>query len=132
MHHNYQSLQVKSDHELIPLSSVKADQLLSVNSDHQLLPVKAEHQPLQPIAVNCDHQPLPVNSDHQLLPVKVDYKPSQPTAVNCDHQPLPVKDSKRDKGPEHDGHNYINYSLKECDLCTLNDGVWLNDMVCIL
>ena len=49
-------------------------------------------------------QPLPVNSDHQLLPVKAAHQPIQLIAVNCDRQPLHVKagiTSKRDQGPEH-------------------------------
>ena len=133
VHHNHQSLQVNSDHELIPLSSAKADQPLLVNSDHQLLPVKADHQPSYPIAVDYDRQSLPVNSNHQLLSV-ADHQPLHLIAVDYDHQPLSVKaeiTSKRYQGPEH-VVIINNYSLKEYYLCTLNDGVWLNDMVCIL
>ena len=45
-------MQVKSDHKPISVSSAKADQPLPVNANHQLLIVKADHQSLQPIAVN--------------------------------------------------------------------------------
>ena len=96
----------------------------------------------------AEYKPLPKckkrSENHPPLPEKcgLQYQPSSTLPVlksQCQSLPmLPATIAKSQCQPMRDCQNpevvvTINkYSLKQCDLSTLQDNEWLNDMVCII